>query len=97
MDLTDEQWAVVSQVMPEAPRHADGRGRPWKPTRDVPNGNGRIQRVFFNDLARQAGYDLDWQQISVQQMVDASVLGLMRGDNSGFEQIFLTILTPTQP
>lgn len=38
MDLTDEQWAIVSTVMPEPPRRADGRGRPWKPTRDVLNG-----------------------------------------------------------
>jgi cell filamentation protein len=60
-------------------------------------GNGRTQRVFFNDLARQAGYQLDWSLISPQQMIDASTLSLMRGDNSGFEQIFLTILAPIKP
>jgi cell filamentation protein len=56
-------------------------------------GNGRTQRVFFNDLARQAGYQLDWSLISAQQMTDASRLSLMRGENSGFEQIFLAILS----
>lgn len=38
MDLTDEQWAVISPLMSEPPRRADGRGRPWKPSRDVLNG-----------------------------------------------------------
>jgi cell filamentation protein len=60
-------------------------------------GNGRTQRVFFNEVARQAGYTLDWTQISAQQMLDASILSLVRGDNSGFEHLFLTILTPFQP
>lgn len=38
MDLTDEQWAVLEPLIPEPPRRADGRGRPWKPARDVLNG-----------------------------------------------------------
>jgi transposase len=38
MDLTDEQWAVVGPLIPEPPRRADGRGRPWKPSREVLNG-----------------------------------------------------------
>src|SRR5690606_13340953 len=38
MDLTDEQWAVLSLLIPEPPRRPDGRGRPWKPARDVLNG-----------------------------------------------------------
>jgi transposase len=38
MDLTDEQWAVLEPLIPEPPRRADGRGRPWKPAREVLNG-----------------------------------------------------------
>lgn len=38
MDLTDEQWAVLEPLIPEPPRRPDGRGRPWKPARDVLNG-----------------------------------------------------------
>ena len=38
MDLTDEQWAVLEPLIPEPLRRADGRGRPWKPARDVLNG-----------------------------------------------------------
>ncbi len=60
-------------------------------------GNGRTQRVFFSELARQAGYALDWTQISAQQMINASILSLIRNDNSGFEQIFLAIITPIHP
>jgi cell filamentation protein len=60
-------------------------------------GNGRTQRLFFTELAAQAGYMLDWARISAQQMTDASILSLMHGDNIGFEQIFVTILSPVQP
>ena len=38
MDMTEEQWAVVGPLIPEPPRRADGRGRPWIPTRPVLNG-----------------------------------------------------------
>ena len=38
MDLTDEQWAILKPLIPEPPRRADGRGRPWRPAREVLNG-----------------------------------------------------------
>ena len=38
MDLTDEQWAVLKPLLPEPPRRADGRGRPWWCARQVLNG-----------------------------------------------------------
>lgn len=38
MDLTDEQWSVVSLVIPELPKRPDGRGRPWRCNRAVLNG-----------------------------------------------------------
>lgn len=38
MDLTDEQWAVLDPLMGEMPRRADGRGRPWRSSREVLNG-----------------------------------------------------------
>jgi cell filamentation protein len=59
-------------------------------------GNGRTQRIFCTDLARQAGYRLDWSQITAQQMLDASRLSLMRGDNSEFEQILRMVISPVQ-
>ncbi len=33
MDLTDEQWELLEQLIPDPPRRPDGRGRPW---RDLP-------------------------------------------------------------
>jgi len=37
-ELTDEQWAIIGPLIPEPPRRDDGRGRPWKDTREVMNG-----------------------------------------------------------
>ena len=38
MDLTDEQWSVVGPLIGPLPRRADGRGRPWRDSREVTNG-----------------------------------------------------------
>lgn len=38
MDLTDEQRKVLKPLIPDPPRRADGRGRPWRDPRDVLNG-----------------------------------------------------------
>jgi transposase len=37
-ELTDEQWAVIETHLPELPRRADNRGRPWRSNREVMNG-----------------------------------------------------------
>ena len=38
MDLTDQQWAILHPLIPEPPRRADGRGRPWADNRTLFNG-----------------------------------------------------------
>ena len=38
MDLTDEQWEILEPLIPDPPRRADGKGRPWRDPRDVLNG-----------------------------------------------------------
>jgi transposase len=38
MDLTDEHWAVLEPLIGKMPRRADGRGRPWRSSREVLNG-----------------------------------------------------------
>ncbi|MDB5034034.1 MAG: family transposase, orfA [Chlorobi bacterium] len=38
MDLTDAQWEYISALIPDPPRRDDGKGRPWRPARDVLNG-----------------------------------------------------------
>ena len=37
-ELTDEQWVLIEPLIPELPRRDDGRGRPWRDTREVMNG-----------------------------------------------------------
>ena len=38
MDLTDAQWAILENLIPEPPRRPDGRGRPWRDSRAVLDG-----------------------------------------------------------
>lgn len=42
-------------------------------------GNGRAQRAFFEQLARDAGFALDWQHLDPVRNVEASA-AIMRGD-----------------
>jgi transposase len=37
-ELTDEPWALIGPLLPELPRREDGRGRPWRESREVLNG-----------------------------------------------------------
>lgn len=38
MELTQEQWEVVRELIPAPARRADGRGRPWREARAVLEG-----------------------------------------------------------
>lgn len=38
MELTDEQWALLEPLLGAMPRRADGRGRPWRASRQVLDG-----------------------------------------------------------
>lgn len=44
-------------------------------------GNGRTQRAFFEQLARDAGYSLNWRRMDAQRNIDASVAA-MNGDET---------------
>ena len=37
-ELPDEQWAIINPLIPEPPRRADRRGRPWREAREGLNG-----------------------------------------------------------
>jgi len=39
MDLTDAQWTKLAPLLPKPHVSRDKRGRPWRETRDVLNGN----------------------------------------------------------
>src|SRR5262249_6890190 len=43
-ELTDEQGAILAPLIPQPPCREDGRGRPWKDSREVMNGILRVLR-----------------------------------------------------
>lgn len=38
MDLTERQWKRSEPLLPQPRVRKDGRGRPWRDPRDIPNG-----------------------------------------------------------
>lgn len=54
-------------------------------------GNGRTQRVFIEQLARQAGYSILWENMTQAQMIVASIQGNY-GELSLMENLFLSNL-----
>lgn len=39
-------------------------------------GNGRVQRVFFEHLALSGGYELDWQDVTEDEWIQANIDGV---------------------
>lgn len=37
-ELSDTQWSFIQPLLPEQKRRSDGRGRPWRDSREVLNG-----------------------------------------------------------
>ncbi len=54
-------------------------------------GNGRTQRAFFGQLARDAGYTLAWQQLDAARNVAASA-ATMRGDPEPMREMLDTLV-----
>jgi cell filamentation protein len=59
-------------------------------------GNGRTQREFIRELAVEAGYRLDWSQVTQKQMYDASSLNHNLGKNGGLAEAIRQALDPAQ-
>ncbi len=49
-------------------------------------GNGRAQRAFFGQLARDAGFTLTWQHLDPVRNVEASA-AIMRGDSEPMREM----------
>lgn len=47
-------------------------------------GNGRAQREFINHLAYKNGYFIEWEHISQESMIQASIESFHRADNTKF-------------
>jgi cell filamentation protein len=57
-------------------------------------GNGRTQRTFLRELAKEAGHNLDFSVVSAERMVQASVAAHERGDTSMMRRMFDEISDP---
>lgn len=55
-------------------------------------GNGRTQRAFFEQLARDAGFTLNWQHLDAARNIDASS-AIMRGDAEPMRKMLDTLVT----
>jgi cell filamentation protein len=55
-------------------------------------GNGRTQRAFFEQLARDAGFMLAWQHLDAARNIEASA-SAMRGDTEPMRKMLETLVT----
>jgi cell filamentation protein len=55
-------------------------------------GNGRTQRAFFEQLARGAGFTVNWQHLNAARNVEASA-AIMRGDAGPMRKLLDTLIT----
>ena len=55
-------------------------------------GNGIVQRIFFEQLAIHAGYQLDWRGIDPEAWAQANQSGAM-GDLSALNTIFSKVVS----
>lgn len=60
-------------------------------------GNGRTQRLLWTLICHDAGYDLDWCQVSGSENDEASRAAAEDRDYSGLVEIFSRIATPCDP
>jgi cell filamentation protein len=54
-------------------------------------GNGRTQRAFFEQLARETGYPLAWQRLDSARNIEASA-AIMRGDAEPMRKMLDTLV-----
>ena len=55
-------------------------------------GNGRTQRAFFGQLARDAGFTFNWQHLDAARNIEASA-AIMRGDAEPMRKMLDTLVT----
>lgn len=59
-------------------------------------GNGRAQREFIIQLAKAFGYELNFKNISQEEMIKAAMQSRVYADNSLFEQMIAERLHPLE-
>jgi cell filamentation protein len=55
-------------------------------------GNGRTQRAFFDQLARDSGYTLAWQHLDAARNIEVSA-AIMRGDTEPMRRMLNTLVS----
>ena len=56
-------------------------------------GNGRAQRAFFGQLARDAGYEIRWDRLDPARNIEASAASL-NGDNPKLHALMQELVKP---
>ena len=57
-------------------------------------GNGRTQRVFMREVAKQAGHELNFSVVTRERMIQASIAANDHGDNTMMRRMFVEISDP---
>lgn len=57
-------------------------------------GNGRTQRIFWQRVANDAGYKIDWSKVVGEELDNASLVGRVENDLGPLEEMFdkITVL-----
>lgn len=56
-------------------------------------GNGRVQRILFEQLALGAGYELDWADVGSQEWISANIEGVAIGHHA-MTEVFKRVVRP---
>jgi cell filamentation protein len=59
-------------------------------------GNGRTQRAFIRELAKQAGHEVDFSVVTRERMVQASIAGNDHADPSMMRRMFAEMTNPVR-
>ncbi len=59
-------------------------------------GNGRAQREFIRELAVESGYEIEWELVTQDEMLTASVASFHRGTSEAFGTILSKIIRPVR-
>ncbi|MGD0735431.1 MAG: Fic family protein [Terracidiphilus sp.] len=61
------------------------------------DGNGRTQREFIRELAVKAGYQVSWNRVTREQMIEASIESHNLGRNGAFAELIGLAIEPVRP
>ena len=57
-------------------------------------GNGRTQKLLFNEIARRTGHAIDWPQIDAERLLQAILEAFERQQYAALERLFRATVTP---